>query len=203
MGKKKKQESEEEVEVRDVNLDEAADDEAIDESEETPNTDEANGSDSATEPKEENVEELKEKITELENKRIRVVAEFDNYKRRTAKEFMQKSEAGKISVFNDMLEVIDAFDTALHQSKESTDMESFKKGLELIFDKFKTVFDRNGVEIIDPIGEDFDPELHEAMMHAPHDDYEEGKISQVYQKGYKLGDTMVRHAKVIVSKGIE
>ncbi len=144
-----------------------------------------------------------DKLQELEDKWLRAVAEFDNYRKRTAKEFLRKEKEGKVDVLTDLLEVFDAFDQALHHSKDASDLESFKKGFDMIFNKFIGVMKKHDVKVIEPVGEDFDPELHDAMMYTESKDYDEGKVAQVYQKGYMIDGTMVRHAKVIVSKGRE
>lgn len=127
---------------------------------------------------------------------LRLQAEFANYKRRTDEERPQLFAHAKAEVFKDMLEVIDDFELAL---KTKTDSEQFTKGMEMIFAKFITKTEEFGLERIKTVGEQFNPVLHEALL-AEDSDKPEQEILEELQAGYKLGDKVIRTAKVKVAR---
>ena len=142
-----------------------------------------------------------EKIKELEDKLLRTVAEMDNMRKRSDKE---RSEAYKIgaSIFiKDMLPIIDNLQRALSSfvDDEGTDTQSFVDGTNAILRDFVSLLDKTGVKTINPEGEKFDPNFHEAMFEAPSEDHEPGIIIQVIEHGYILENRLLRAAKVGVS----
>ena len=142
-----------------------------------------------------------EKIKELEDKLLRTVAEMDNMRKRSDKE---RSEAYKIgaSIFiKDMLPIIDNLQRALSSfvDDEGTDTQSFVDGTNAILRDFVSLLDKTGVKTINPEGEKFDPNFHEAMFEAPSEDHEPGVIIQVIEHGYILENRLLRAAKVGVS----
>ena len=142
-----------------------------------------------------------EKIKELEDKLLRTVAEMDNMRKRSDKE---RSEAYKIgaSIFiKDMLPIIDNLQRALSSfvDDEGTDTQSFVDGTNAILRDFVSLLDKTGVKTINPEGEKFDPNFHEAMFEAPSEDHEPGVIIQVIENGYILENRLLRAAKVGVS----
>lgn len=166
---------------------------------------------SSTEPQEETVEETVEepaiKVTETEeyqemnNKYLRLHAEFDNYRRRTARENLELVERANAKVLSDLCEVVENFDRAIETEAGAEAHEDFVKGIRLIADQFNGILKNHGLEVINPEGLAFDPNEHEAMMQQPSEDVEPDHVLQVFQKGYKVKDKVIRHAKVIVSAG--
>ena len=142
-----------------------------------------------------------EKIEELEDKLLRTVAEMDNMRKRSDKE---RSEAYKIgaSIFiKDMLPIIDNLQRALTSfvNDEGSDTKSFVDGTNAILRDFESLLDKTGVKTINPEGEKFDPNFHEAMFEIPSDEHEAGIILQVIEQGYVLENRLLRAAKVGVS----
>ena len=142
-----------------------------------------------------------EKIEELEDKLLRTVAEMDNIRKRSDKE---RSEAYKIgaSIFiKDMLPIIDNLQRALTSfvDDEGSDTKSFVDGTNAILRDFESLLDKTGVKTINPEGEKFDPNFHEAMFEIPSDEHEAGIILQVIEQGYVLENRLLRAAKVGVS----
>ena len=142
-----------------------------------------------------------EKIEELEDKLLRTVAEMDNMRKRSDKE---RSEAYKIgaSIFiKDMLPIIDNLQRALTSfvDDEGSDTKSFVDGTNAILRDFESLLDKTGVKTINPEGEKFDPNYHEAMFEIPSDEHEAGIILQVIEQGYVLENRLLRAAKVGVS----
>ena len=142
-----------------------------------------------------------EKIEELEDKLLRTIAEMDNMRKRSDKE---RSEAYKIgaSIFiKDMLPIIDNLQRALTSfvDDEGSDTKSFVDGTNAILRDFESLLDKTGVKTINPEGEKFDPNFHEAMFEIPSDEHEAGIILQVIEQGYVLENRLLRAAKVGVS----
>ena len=142
-----------------------------------------------------------EKIEQLEDKLLRTVAEMDNMRKRSDKE---RSEAYKIgaSIFiKDMLPIIDNLQRALTSfvDDEGSDTKSFVDGTNAILRDFESLLDKTGVKTINPEGEKFDPNFHEAMFEIPSDEHEAGIILQVIEQGYVLENRLLRAAKVGVS----
>ena len=134
---------------------------------------------------------------------MRLMAEFQNFKRRAAKEKTDIHAFANERIVNDLLPVLDNFERALGQEAEASENEELKnyaKGMELIFEQLKGALEKAGVKEIEALGEDFDPNVHNAVMTEETDEYEDGKISKVMQKGYKLNDRVVRPSMVAVNK---
>ena len=142
------------------------------------------------------LEEQAKKSEEYLDHLKRNMAEFDNYKKRMAKE----KENMYISIVADfiaeILPIMDNFEKAINA--ESTD-ESFKDGIHMIYDQLKEMLDKTGLEEIECQGQDFDPNLHEAVMHVEDENYAEKQVVEVFRKGYRLGDKIIRHAMVKVA----
>ena len=151
-----------------------------------------------------NIKELEEKIIQVESdlekskdKNIRLLAEFDNYKRRTRDEKLHLSRYSGEKIVCDLLPVFDDLHRSLENS-ENTDEKSFKDGIELINSKLLRVLKEHGILSIVSIGEEFDPEYHEALMSEPGE--EDDIVLKEFEKGYKYHERIIRHAKVVVSK---
>lgn len=142
------------------------------------------------------LEKVKAEKEELQNKVLRQMAEFDNFKKRTAKEKDELFNFAKASCMESVLGVIDNFERALDTA--CSDAE-FKKGVEMIFAQFSEVLTKLGVEEISAHNQPFDPEYHNAVNQIEDENFGENTVCQVLQKGYKLGDRVIRHAMVIVA----
>ena len=144
---------------------------------------------------------LKEELDREKDKFLRLFAEFENYKKRIAKERIELFKTASQDVMLAMLPVMDDFDRALVQISKSEDKEMLK-GVQLICDKFKNTLKNKGLDVVDAQqGEVFDAEIHEAITQIPAPSEElKGKIIDVVEKGYKLGDKVIRHPKVVVGQ---
>lgn len=145
--------------------------------------------------------EAEAKMAEMQDKYLRQAAEFDNYRKRTIKEKAEliKSAAEKLMVAE--LPVVDDMDRALENMEKGMDAEACIEGFKLIVHKFKNILTQQGLERIETEGHDFDTDYHEAiaLIPAPADELK-GKILDCVQQGYKLGDKVIRHAKVAVGQ---
>lgn len=145
------------------------------------------------------VERLEKELAELKDKYLRLAAEFDNYKKRTVRDFSNLVETANQDLIKSLLDILDNFRRALATSRES-DPESILKGMELIYSQLDNLLKDRGLEEIDALGQPFDPELHEAVMAMPTDEYPEDHVADEFQKGYKLKGRIIRHSKVAVAK---
>lgn len=142
-----------------------------------------------------------DEAAELKDKYIRLVAEFDNYRKRTNKEKFELINSAGEKVMLSILEVMDDADRAEEQIKTSQDIEALREGIELIFNKLKNVLQNKGLKEMESTGTVFDPELHEAITEIPAPKSKlKGKVIDTVQKGYYLNDKIIRHAKVVVGK---
>lgn len=132
---------------------------------------------------------------------VRLMAEFENFRRRTAKENFELVAAANAKLIGRLTEVLDNFELAFDPRHKAGSVEDFEKGVRLIYNKFKEILSDEGLEEIDPAGQPFDPNLHDALMQQPSDAVPENHVIQVLQKGYKAKSKILKHAKVIVSQG--
>ena len=137
-----------------------------------------------------------EKYNAERDAHLRVAAEFDNFRKRTIKEKEASYGNGKADAVAKMLPVYDNLERALNQ--ETSDA-AYKKGVEMTMNELVKIFTALGVEIFGNVGDAFDPNLHNAVMHIENEELEENSISAVFQKGFKLGDKVVRFAMVQVA----
>lgn len=144
-----------------------------------------------------------EKSDPYQDKYLRLHAEFENYRRRTARETLEIIETANSSLLEKLTEVADNFDRAFSDEHKSDDLETFRKGMTLIHEQFNKVLKESGLEEINPVGEAFDPNVQEAFLQQPSDEVNEGCVISVFQKGYKVKNKVIRTAKVIVSSGPE
>ena len=141
-------------------------------------------------------EQVKEQLAQQEDKYLRLAAEYDNYRKRTAKEKESIWTEVKADTAAAFLPVYDNLERAI---KQETADEAYKKGVEMTMNQLKEVFSKLGIEEIPALGESFDPNLHNAVMHIENEDMDENSISAVFQKGFKIGDKVVRFAMVQVA----
>ena len=146
------------------------------------------------------VEELKAQIAELNDKELRMMAEFDNYRRRTNKEKLELMETAGERIFKDMLPLVDDLERAMDAVQKSEDIEALKEGVNLIYSKFLSFLENNKVTVIDTTDADFNTDLHEAITTFAAGEEKKGKIIDCTQKGYKLGEKVIRFSKVVVGE---
>ena len=131
---------------------------------------------------------------------MRLAAEFDNYKKRTLRERDALIQSANEGLLRDLLPLVDSVDRASAHAEGDTDSEAFKEGVRMIMEELPKILANRGLKEIDASGQGFDPNLHEALMQVA-SDHEEGTIAEVIERGYCLGDKVLRHAKVVVSQG--
>ena len=150
--------------------------------------------------KKEKKDPLKEKVDELNDRLMRQVAEFDNFRKRTDKEKAQMFEQGQGSVLEKLLPVIDNFERGLLAVPEEEKDGAFADGMNKIYKQLMKQMEDLGVTPIEAVGKEFDPNLHNAVMQVDSEEYESGVVAQELQKGYMFHDTVLRHSMVGVSK---
>ena len=144
---------------------------------------------------------LKQQLADANDRNLRLMAEFENFRRRNAKEQLELIETANGKLLEKLSEVQDNFERAFAAENKAKDLEAFEKGMQMIYNQFSKVLTDAGLEQIDPTGKEFDPNLHEALMQQPSETIPEGHVVTVFQKGYKLKNKILKTAKVIVSSG--
>lgn len=147
------------------------------------------------------LDDAKTKSEEAINKMMRLAAEFDNYKKRSAREHENIRKYASENIIKEMLPIVDNFERAIESANESNDFNSFLDGVRLILNQMVNLLGKEGVQQIKSVGEAFNPNIHEAVLHIASDEYPENIIVQELQKGYILNDRVIRPAMVAVSKG--
>lgn len=150
---------------------------------------------------EKEIEELKEKLEKEKKEYLFLMAEFDNFRKRTLKEKSELIKNAGESVFKGLLPIVDDFERALKASQDTEDAKAMREGMELIYKKLKKFMEQNGVREMDPEDREFDADRHEAISAVPVPDPEaKGKILDTVEKGYTINDKVLRHAKVVVGQ---
>ena len=144
---------------------------------------------------------LKTALADANDRNLRLMAEFDNFRRRSAKEQLDIIETANGKLLEKLSEVQDNFERAFASENKAKDLEAFEKGMQMIYNQFAKILSDAGLEQIDPTGAEFDPNMHEALMQQPSETIPEGHVVTVFQKGYKLKNKILKTAKVIVSSG--
>lgn len=178
MGNKNKEEKIEDV--KEENIPETSEDEEV-----------AEYNDTATE-----VASLEDALNDANDKYVRLFAEYDNYRKRTAKEKTETYSNATAKCIEELLPVIDSFERSLEV--ECTD-ENFKNGMSMIFGQLKAFLEKMNVIAIDALGEEFNPNIHNAISQQDGTDYASNHVCAVFQKGYKIGDKLIRPAMVAVA----
>ena len=150
------------------------------------------------EPSQPTADEL---LNALNDKYLRLRADFDNYMKRMAREANDIRERSKKSVVTEFLPVYDFFQMAMKHSETSDDIAALRQGMNMILNEFSKAFDALGVKELQAVGQKFDPNLHEAVKSEPSDTVAEGIIIQQWKPGYMMGDKLLRAAMVVVSSG--
>jgi molecular chaperone GrpE len=160
--------------------------------------DQADAAASGTDQPDEALKPLRRERDALQDQLLRTAAEFKNYRTRMDRERRDLSDYATSEILLELLPIIDNFERAL-QAPAVGD-EAFKKGVELIHKQMLDLLRKRGVTLIDALGADFDPNVHQAVIHEPSDEHREGEVMQELQRGYKLGDRLLRPAMVKVAK---
>ena len=194
---KKKKEKKVDETVNDVKLDDVVDNEEVKEVSEE-------AAEESTEKEltpEEQIEALTAQLESSKDDLLRLRADFQNYRMRTAKEIANARMYGQTDTIMPFLQVFDHFSMAMMAAEKSDNMDAIKQGLEMILKEYKKGLDELGVESFDAVGKKFDPKLHDAMTNEPSDEVEEGYVIKQWNAGYKLGERLLRPATVVVSSG--
>jgi molecular chaperone GrpE len=146
------------------------------------------------------VEKLKLQIDELNDKYLRQAAEFDNFKRRNAKERMELIQTAGRDVITDLLDVLDDSERAQKQMENTGDVQQIKEGVQLVFNKLRNTLAAKGLKPIESLNKDFNVDLHEAVTEIDAGEEMKGKVVAEVQKGYYLNDKIIRFAKVVVGR---
>jgi molecular chaperone GrpE len=149
---------------------------------------------------------LETKIAELEDQRLRALADFDNYRKRMARQFDDAVRSANDRLLNELVEVADNFERAIAHTNDQSEVDAtrlaaLKQGTELIYGQLRSLLDRYDVKPLESIGCPFDPKYHEALAQIDSDQYGEGIVAAEINKGYLIGERVLRYARVAVSKG--
>ena len=155
---------------------------------------------SETEQLQAKVAELEARVAELEDLKLRQMAEFDNFRRRTNKEKLELMSTAGERIFCDMLPLVDDFERAKVAMAKSDDINAVREGIDLIYNKFINFLAANNVKAIDTTDADFNTDLHEAITTFAAGDDQKGKVIDCTQTGYTLGEKVIRFAKVVVGE---
>ena len=155
---------------------------------------------SETEQLQVKVAELEARVAELEDLKLRQMAEFDNFRRRTNKEKLELMTTAGERIFSDMLPLVDDFERAKVAMAKSDDIEAVREGIDLIYNKFINFLAANNVKAIDTTDADFNTDLHEAITTFAAGEDKKGKVIDCTQTGYTLGEKVIRFAKVVVGE---
>ena len=193
------EEMEEEI-LENEEINDTAEEETVEEAEEAvaeePETEKEKGS---FFKKKEKKDKKDEKIEELTDRVRRQMAEFDNFRKRTEKEKTQMFETGAKSIVEKILPVVDNFERGIAAVTEEEKGTPFVEGMEKIYKQMMTVLEEAGVKPIEAVGQEFDPNLHNAVMHVEDEEFGENIIAEEFQKGYTYRDSVVRHSMVKVA----
>ncbi|WP_407673413.1 nucleotide exchange factor GrpE [Paenibacillus silvisoli] len=145
------------------------------------------------------LEELAKLAEENQQRYLRAQADFDNFRRRTMKEKEELAQYASMKLIGQLLPVVDNFGRALEAGKNGGDVESFSKGVDMIFRQLEQVLEAEGLKAMEAVGQPFNPDFHQAIMQVESDEHEEGIVVEEVQKGYILKDKVLRPAMVKVS----
>ena len=155
--------------------------------------------DSAETPSPDPLDELRRERDSLQDRLLRTAAEFDNYRKRVERDRRELSEFAAADAMLELLPIIDNLERAL-QAPSGGDVDAFRKGVEMIHKQMLDLLRKRGVKPIEALGADFDPNVHQAVLHEPSDEHREGEVMQELQRGYTLGERLLRPAMVKVAK---
>jgi len=148
----------------------------------------------------ESTDNVSEELAQIKDAYVRLMAEYDNYRKRTIKEKADLIKNGGEKILVGLLPVVDDFQRALENVEKATDLDAVKEGIDLIYNKFMSFLQQNGVKSIEALGAVFDADLYEAVAMVPAQNEEsKGKVIDSVQTGYTLNEKVIRHAKVVVA----
>jgi molecular chaperone GrpE len=162
-----------------------------------------NGSGEAVLTAEQQIAALTEELERARDEYLRLAAEFDNYKKRTTRDYVNLVKTANEGLIVELLELLDNFERAFKSREENPDAEAYHKGISLLYNRLLEVLSREGLMRFDSVGQVFDPRLHEAVMQVEDDEAKADTIATELQAGYTLNDKVIRHARVGVVKGKE
>ena len=193
MSKKKKTDDSKKIEIEDQN--EQMNAEMEDNIEDNANLEDQSGENDSE------IDELKAQVAESKDKYLRLMAEFENYKKRAVRQRMEYMEMAAKDTLTAILPVLDDFDRAKKNAEDDSSEEPFSEGVLLVYNKLHNILSQKGLTVMESTGADFDPELHEALTQipAPTEDMK-GKVIDTIESGYLLKEKIIRHAKVVVGK---
>ena len=146
------------------------------------------------------LKKIKEMNTQLKDQLLRKVAEYDNYRKRTEREFLNRIQNANERLITDLLPVLDDFERSLSHAREAENKELLIEGFELIYKKLSSIMEKEGLKSIDAVGQEFDPDKHDALMQMESDSHDSGTIMEEHLKGYNLNHKVIRHSQVLVAK---
>ena len=149
------------------------------------------------------VQEAYSKNEDFQNKYIRVLADLENLKRRQIKEREEAVQRTRSQIIGDLLPSLDAFQMGMQEVEKEESTKNIFIGISMAFKQMENILGEYGLEVINPLGVEFDPKLHEALSYEPSEEIEEGLVIQTIRTGYKIKDKLLRPASVIISQGIE
>ena len=150
--------------------------------------------------KKEKKDKKDQQIEEFNDRLMRQMAEFDNFRKRTDREKSQMFDAGASTMIEKLLPVIDDMERGLAAMTDAEKETAFAKGIEMIYKKLCTILNDNGITAIEAVGKEFDPNFHNAVMQMPSEEYESGFVVQELQKGYMYKEKVIRHSMVMVAE---
>ena len=146
------------------------------------------------------IEALQEELARCQDRLLRTAAEYDNYRKRTERERRELADRAIETLLLDLLGVVDDFDLALSADAAGGAVDAYRQGVELIHRRMMEVLARRGVTVIDAVGTDFDPNLHQAVTTAPAGAHRDGEVVEQFRRGYMLGERLLRPAMVKVAR---
>jgi molecular chaperone GrpE len=146
------------------------------------------------------IKKLKEEKEQLHDQLLRKIAEFDNYKKRTEREFLERVQNANEKLISELLPVLDDMERALEHVEKSQEINSLLEGTTLIQKKMSDILEKQGLEPLPAVDEEFDPDKHDALMQVEKENTESGTIIEEHLKGYTLNGKVIRHSQVIVAK---
>ncbi len=146
------------------------------------------------------VDQLKSRNEELNDKFTRLVAEFDNYKKRTDKEYISLIQNANEKLITELLPVVDDLERSLAHLDEENDFKTMVEGFQLIHKNLTSLLDKQGLKPMESVGDEFDPDKHDALMQVENNDIKSNHIVDEHLRGYVYNDKVIRHAQVVVSK---
>lgn len=164
------------------------------------NTDDsAHGGNTLSEGNDEEVVKIQAELDEMKDKHLRMIAEFDNFRRRTAKERIEANQLAGKDIISSLLVVLDDMSRAEKQIEKASDVAAIKEGISLVFNKLRSILQSKGLKAMDAVNEEFNADLHEALTEIPAPNAKmKGKVIDMVEPGYYLNDKLIRHAKVVV-----